>query len=98
MCQTRLAMRSASPLPVRRLGTTGTEIPIVGLGTAPSGHRPERDAIALYHECIDAGLTHIDTGPRGGGFGNAQVYLGEVLRERRDEVFVATRCNEPDGE
>ena len=86
------------PLPQRTLGRTGVQIPVLGLGTAPSGHRPEREAVAFYHQCIDAGVTHLDTGPRVGGFGNAQVYLGQVLSWRRREVFVATRCCEPDGE
>jgi aryl-alcohol dehydrogenase-like predicted oxidoreductase len=80
------------------LGRTGLQIPVLGLGTAPSGHRPEREAVAFYHQCIDAGLTHLDTGPQVGGFGNAQAWLGQVLSWRRNEVFVATRCCEPDGE
>lgn len=92
-----LAARNVT-LPQRLLGRTGIQIPILGLGTAPSGHRPEREAVALYHQCIDAGVTHLDTGPQVGGFGNAQVYLGQVLAERRQDVFLATRCCEPDGE
>jgi len=88
----------ADALPRRMLGRTGVEIPILGLGTAPSGHRTEKEAVAFYHRCIDAGVTHLDTGPQVGGFGNAQRYLGQVLKERRQEVFVATRCCEPDGE
>ena len=87
-----------STVPRRVLGRTGVEIPVLALGTAPSGHRPEKETVAFYHECLDAGVTHIDSGPRCGGYGNAQVYLGQVLRERRHEVFVATRCCEPDGE
>src|SRR6185295_1530279 len=86
------------PLPRRALGRTGGEVPVLGLGTAPSGHRPEKEAVALYHRCIDAGVIHLDTGPECGGFGKAQVYLGQVLKERRQEVFIATRCCEPDGE
>jgi uncharacterized protein len=73
-------------------------VPVLGLGTAPSGHRPEKEAVALYRQCIDAGVTHFDTGPACGGFGKAQLYLGPVLKERRQDVFVATRCCEPDGE
>jgi uncharacterized protein len=73
-------------------------VSVVGLGTAPAGHRPEREAVALYRDCIDAGVTHLDTGPACGGYGNAQIYLGQVLKERRDEVFIATRCCDPDGE
>lgn len=80
------------------MGTTGVELPVLGLGTAPAGHRPQKDAVAFFHRCIDAGVTHLDTGPRLGGYGNAQLYLGPILRERRGEVFVATRCSEADGE
>jgi aryl-alcohol dehydrogenase-like predicted oxidoreductase len=92
------ANRPPSRVPHRLLGRTGVEIPVLGLGTAPSGHRPEKEAVAFYHRCLDAGVIHFDTGPAAGGYGNAQVYLGQVLRERREEVFVATRCCEPDGE
>jgi aryl-alcohol dehydrogenase-like predicted oxidoreductase len=73
-------------------------VPVLGLGTAPAGHRPEREAVAFFRRCIDAGVTHFDTGPLEGGYGNAQAYLGQVLPERRGDVFVATRCSEPDGE
>jgi len=74
------------------------EIPVLGLGTAPAGHRPERDAVAFFRRCIDSGVTHLDTGPLVGGYGNAQVYLGRALAGRRDGLFLATRCSEPDGE
>lgn len=87
-----------SALPQRVLGKTGIQIPILGLGTAPSGHRPEREAVCFYRRCIDAGVTLLDTGPQMGGFGNAQYYLGQVVNERRDDLFIATRCCEPDGE
>lgn len=93
-----MAGAETSPLPRRVLGRTGVEVPVLGLGTAPCGHRPEKEAVAFFERCIDAGLTHLDTGPARGGFGNAQVYLGPVVRERRQELFIATRCCEPDGE
>lgn len=73
-------------------------MPVLGLGTAPAGHRPEPEAVAFFHRCIDLGVTHLDTGPALGGFGQAQRYLGRVLADRRSEVFVATRCCVPDGE
>lgn len=94
-------LAEASPLLHRRLGKTGVQLPVLGLGTAPSGHRPEKEAVAFYHHCLDAGVTHFDTGPAEGGFGKAQAFLGQVLAERRHErheVFIATRCCEPGGE
>jgi aryl-alcohol dehydrogenase-like predicted oxidoreductase len=86
-----------TPLPTRILGRTGVQVPILGLGTAPAGHRPEEQAIPFFQRCLDAGLTHVDTGPQVGGYGLAQRYLGEVVPERRDELFVATRVSEPEG-
>jgi predicted aldo/keto reductase-like oxidoreductase len=40
----------------------------------------------------------MDTAPRIGGYGVAQEALGDVLKTRRDEAFVVTKCWEPDGE
>ncbi len=84
--------------PHRALGKTGVRLPVLGLGTAPAGHRPEAEAVAFFHRCLDLGVTHLDTGPALGGFGQAQKYLAPVLAERREEAFVATRCSVPDGE
>jgi aryl-alcohol dehydrogenase-like predicted oxidoreductase len=85
-------------LPQRVLGKTGVRVPVLGLGTAPAGYRPAKEAIPFYHRCLDAGLTYLDTAPEFAGYGKAQVYLGSVLKERRKEVFVVTKCYEPDGE
>jgi hypothetical protein len=85
-------------LPQRVLGRTKVNVPILGLGTAPAGYRAEKDAVPFYHRCIDAGVTYIDTAPEFAGYGKAQVYLGQVLKERRKEVFLVTKCHEPNGE
>ena len=85
-------------LPQKVLGRTGVKVPVLGLGTAPAGHRREKEAVAFYHRCIDSGLTYLDTAPGFTGYGNAQAYLGHVLRDRRREVFLVTKCFEPDGD
>jgi aryl-alcohol dehydrogenase-like predicted oxidoreductase len=82
----------------RVLGRTRARVPALGLGTAPAGFRPEKEAVAFYHRCIDRGVTYLDTAPEFTGYGKAQVYLGQVLKDRRKEVFLVTKCNEPDGE
>jgi predicted aldo/keto reductase-like oxidoreductase len=43
-------------------------------------------------------VTYIDTAPDFAGYGRAQGYLGPVLKERRHEVFLVTKCFEPNGE
>lgn len=85
-------------LPHRMLGKTGVKVPVLGLGTAPAGYRQEKEAVAFYNRCIDSGITYLDTAPEFAGYGKAQVYLGQVLKERRKDVFVVTKCWEPDGE
>jgi len=82
-------------LPQKALGRTGARVPVLGLGTAPAGYRTEKEAVAFYHQCIDSGLTYLDTAPEFTGYGKAQVFLGKVLKERRKEVFVVTKCHEP---
>jgi aryl-alcohol dehydrogenase-like predicted oxidoreductase len=85
-------------LPQKTLGRTGVKVPALGLGTAPAGFRPEKEAVAFFHQCLDAGLTYLDTAPEFAGYGKAQVYLGQVLKERRKETFLVTKCAEPNGE
>jgi predicted aldo/keto reductase-like oxidoreductase len=65
---------------------------------APAGFRSEKEAVAFYNECIDRGMTYIDTAPEFAGYGKAQLHLGHVLKERRREVFLVTKCFEPNGE
>lgn len=82
--------RQLSPLPQRRFGKTGEQVPVIGLGTGPAGMGlPDEAAAALYHAAIDRGVTYLDTAP---GYARAQTQLGPVLARRRDEVFLATKC------
>jgi aryl-alcohol dehydrogenase-like predicted oxidoreductase len=85
-------------LPQKILGRTRVKVPILGLGSAPGGFRKEKEAVAFYNKCIDSGITYLDTAPEFTGYGKAQVFLGKVLKERRKEVFLVTKCHEPDGE
>ena len=95
----------AGKLPERPLGKTGVKVPILGLGTVAVGNLPnEKAALALIHQAIDLGVTYIDTAPARTrlavmtGYGKAQRYLKAVLKERRKEVFIVTKCLETDGD
>ena len=92
------AAEGGTALPQKVFGRTKVKVPVLGLGTAPAGYRLKKEAVAFYHKCIDSGLTYLDTAPEFAGYGKAQVYLGSVLKERRKEVFLVTKCFEPDGE
>ena len=91
-------------LPQRTLGRTGVRVPILGLGTVSLGNlNDEKQATQLLNRAIDLGVTFIDTAPGSTrqavitGYGRAQRYLNGILRERRKEVFLVTKCLETDG-
>src|SRR5262249_27764467 len=88
-------------LPQRVLGKTGAKVPILGLGTVALGWMgEEKQAVALLNKAIDLGVTYIDTAPPKTriapltGYGRAHRYLAAVLKERRKEVFIVTKCLE----
>jgi aryl-alcohol dehydrogenase-like predicted oxidoreductase len=92
-------------LPQRVLGKTGVKVPILGLGTVAIGNLDDaKEARSLIHRAIDLGVTYLDTAPAhtsiagNTGYAHAQTYLRDVLKDRRKEVFVVTKCLETDGE
>lgn len=82
-------------LPHRPLGKTGILVPVIGYGTAPLGKIKFMDApllnksARLLNHAIDQGITYLDTSPDYG----SQPKVGEVMKSRRDEVFLATKIN-----
>lgn len=86
-------------MPSRVLGKTGVELPILGFGTGASGERLNlTDAVRLYETAFQEGITYFDTAPEFAGYGKAQWQLGHLLRQVRSEIFLVTKCFEPDGE
>lgn len=78
----------------RRLGGTDIELSVIGLGTWVFGGRwggaDDADSLAACHAAIDAGVNWIDTADIYGQ-GRAERIVGRAVRERRDEVIVATK-------
>ena len=98
------ADETTTKLPQRPLGKTGVNVPILGLGTVALGNLPkEKDAVALLNKAIDLGITYIDTAPPKTrqaimtGYSSAHKYISGVLKERRKELFLVTKCLETDG-
>lgn len=82
---------SAVLSPVRALGATGVMVPLVGYGTAPLG-KPDvsrEHAVRCLNHAIDRGVTYLDTSPDYG----SEPHVGAVMRDRRAEVFLATKVN-----
>ena len=95
----RFVQQRAAPLPVRGLGKTGVTLPILGFGTAAAGVRlSTRDAVRLYETAFREGVTYFDTAPEFAGYGNAQSQLRDLLKQVRREIFLVTKCYEPDGD
>src|SRR5688572_7841194 len=82
----------AAPLrPERSLGATGVMVPLIGYGTAPLGkkHVSREYAVRCLNHAIDLGVTYLDTSPDYG----SEPHVGEVMKTRRSEVFLATKIN-----
>lgn len=77
--------------PQRAFGATGVRVPLIGYGTAPLGkeHITREHAVRCLNHAIDRGITYIDTSPDYG----SEPHIGEVMKWRRDEVFLATKIN-----
>ncbi|MCW3051205.1 MAG: hypothetical protein JWN14_375 [Chthonomonadales bacterium] len=81
----------SQPLSSRPLGKTGVSVPLIGYGTAPLGQEgiSREHAVRCLNLAIDLGITYLDTSPDYG----SEPHVGEVMRTRRDEVFLATKVN-----
>jgi aryl-alcohol dehydrogenase-like predicted oxidoreductase len=75
----------------RTLGKTCVTVPVIGYGTAPLGKEniTREHAVRCLNRAIDLGITYLDTSPDYG----SEPHVGEVMRTRRDEVFLATKIN-----
>ncbi len=79
-------------IPKRTLGRTGFEVSIVSLGGQSTIERPGRrdESVEIINRALDLGINYIDTSEVYGN-GISESYIGEVMRDRRDEVFLTTK-------
>ncbi len=86
-------------MPKRRLGKIGYDASIFSLGGMFTiEERDQREkAIAMVNRAIDLGVNYIDTAEAYGD-GGSELNIGEVMRTRRDEVFLATKTRERHAE
>ncbi|WP_433650224.1 aldo/keto reductase [Micromonospora zamorensis] len=77
----------------RRLGASGPEVSIIGLGAMGMsdlyGPADEAESVATLHAAIDAGVNLVDTADFYGS-GHNEMLIGRVLRERRREELVVS--------
>lgn len=80
----------------RKLGRTGLKVSEISLGTWQLGGKwgeafNHNNAREIVHDAIDRGVNFIDTADVYNE-GLSEKVIGEVLKERSEEVFVATKC------
>ena len=86
----------------RELGTTGVDVSEIILGAWQFGQDSWADikddeSVAAIHAALDAGINMIDTAV-GYGRGYSEEVVGNAVRERRDEVMLASKTGaNPDG-
>lgn len=97
---------SAIKIPQRLFGKTGEKVGIYSLGAQATveqvGMRDQ--AIVLVNKCIDMGINYIDTSAWYGMDGDSsegdhlrgtsERHVGEVIKTRRSEVFLATKTHD----
>ena len=82
---------------IRRLGTDGPEVSVVGLGCNNFGRRVDLPGTrAVVDAALEAGVTLLDTADVYGE-GRSEEFLGQVLEGRRDRVVVATKFGHDAG-
>jgi aryl-alcohol dehydrogenase-like predicted oxidoreductase len=84
-------------MPERVLGNTGVSVPIFGLGgagqTPLSRKEQEREAVALIQRAWELGIRYFDTAA---DYGPSEDYLGKVLPEYRENLFLASKTDKRD--
>ncbi|MFO7908221.1 MAG: aldo/keto reductase [Planctomycetota bacterium] len=93
-----------APMPTRRLGRTDYQVRLFSLGGQATVEKEGRreDAVEIINRALDVGVNYIDTAPRygrlrdGGGsqLGISEGYIGEVMKDRREEVFLASKSHD----
>lgn len=77
-------------LPHRILGRTGQSVSILGLGGGGLFFSEKNRDLAheVLNRAIDLGINYFDTSPT---YGDSEILFGEILKDRRSEIFLATK-------
>ena len=76
----------------RRLGNSGLQVSLAGLGCNNFGMRIDAaQTRAVVHRALDEGITLFDTADIYGNRGQSEDMLGKALENRRHEIVLAKR-------
>lgn len=82
----------------RRLGSSGIEVSLVGLGCNNFGMMDVQASRRVVDRALDSGITLFDTADVYGNRGGSESQLGEILGERRSRIVLATKFGMPMGD
>ena len=84
-------------IPQRRLGKTGIDVTILGLGgegvLRTFGH--EKEADALINRALDLGIKYFESAR---AYSGSESYYGSALSERRKDIFLTSKSHARDRE
>jgi len=83
-----------SQIPRRKLGNTGVELSIVGLGGIIVTDNSPEFASQVVGDAVARGVNYFDVAPT---YGNAELRLGPALEPYRKDVFLACKTIKRDG-
>ncbi len=89
--------RTPAAMPTRNLGRTGYAVGIFSLGGQAAVEQPnnERVAVEIVEAALDLGVNYVDTAARyGGDTPWSQTYIGQVMKRRRGEAFLASKTHD----
>jgi predicted aldo/keto reductase-like oxidoreductase len=84
--------RTHKAMPTRNLGKTGYQVGIFSLGGQATLEMKgkEKESVDIINRAIDLGINYIDTAAGYGG-GLSEINIGQVLKDRRAEVFQTSK-------
>jgi aryl-alcohol dehydrogenase-like predicted oxidoreductase len=89
--------RTPAAMPTRNLGRTGYSVGIFSLGGQAAVEQPNNEAaaVAVVEKALDLGVNYVDTAARyGGDTPWSQTYIGQVMKRRRGEAFLASKTHD----
>lgn len=71
----------------RKLGNTGMEVSVIGLGGVQLGSSDTEYAIKVIHKALELGVNYFDAAR---SYWDSEVKLGLALKGRREKVYIST--------
>ncbi len=86
-------MREVAGLAKRPLGKTGVEVTILGMGGEGilRTFGQEQETVSLINRAIDLGVTYFESAR---AYSGSESYYGMALKERRRDIFLASKSHE----